>query len=144
MKILKVIITIGIFSIFCNCSKWVEDIDDFYVENPIEVDYIIKNEIHEKVDIIVKDGYYSDKTYCFSILPNDSIIRNGSYCLFNGNFYVLIADSIKFQCDIESGKYNIGVFSSYDTIEVGDNYYKMRYVIDEDFYEYAKSHAYKE
>ena len=38
----------------------------------------------------------------------------------------------------------MGVFSSYDTIEVGNNYYKMRYVIDEDSYEYAKSHSYKE
>lgn len=38
----------------------------------------------------------------------------------------------------------MGVFSSYDTIEVDDNYYNMRYVIDEDFYKYAKSHSYKE
>ncbi len=125
-----------------NCDKYVEK--DYFVDNRPDVDFIIRNDTKHSILIVVKDNYEKGKFYELTIDYQDSILRSTKGVPFWGNIYVVIDDTIKFQCDTVNWNYNLESPSSYDTIEVGDNYYKMHYVIDEDFYEYAKSHAYKE
>ena len=134
-----------IYSVFivlsvCSCGKEV----DYEPEcnNCEEKDYVIKNDIDHNVKIVVKDNS-SSKRDTFVILHGDSLIRSSRFSPFWGNIYMLIDDTIKYRGNTVDWHYNLEAPSSYDTIEVGDNYYKMRYVIDEDFYEYAKAHPYK-
>lgn len=105
-------------------------------------DYIIRNDIDHDVLIVMKDNYEKGKYYEYPIAYGDSFVTFSHGSPFFGNICVFIDDTLKFLSDTENWHYNLETISSYDTLEVGDNYYKLRYVIDEDFYEYAKAHPY--
>lgn len=126
------------FSVY-SCGKEV----DYEPEcnNCEEKDFVIKNDMEHIVKIVVGDNSSSMRD-TFTILYGDSLIRSSRTSPFSGNLYVVIDDTLEVHNDAKYLQYNLNVPSSYDTIEVGENYYKMRYVIDEDFYEYAKAHPY--
>lgn len=126
------------FSVY-SCGKEV----DYEPEcnNCEEKDFVIKNDIEHNVKIVVGDKSSSNRD-TFTIIYGDSLIRSSRISPFGGNLYVVIDDTLEVHNDAKYLQYNLNVPSSYDTIEVGNNYYKMRYVIDEDFYEYAKTHPY--
>ncbi len=133
------VLFLGLFLYGCDKNKDV----DYFDDNRPDVDYIIRNDIDHSVLIVMKDNYEKDRYYSFPINYKDSLVRNTKGSPFFGNIYLVIDDTIKYQGNTVDWHYNLEAPSSYDTIEVGDNYYKMRYVIDEDFYEYAKAHPYK-
>ncbi len=124
----------------CSCGKEV----DYEPEcnHCEEKDFVIKNDMEHTVKIVVGDNS-SGKQDTFIISCGDSLVRSNRISPFSGNLCVVIDDTLEVHNDAEYLRYNLNVPSSYDTIEAGDNYYKLRYVIDEDFYEYAKAHPYK-
>ncbi len=105
-------------------------------------DYIIRNDIDHDVLIVMKDTYGEGKYDKYLIESGDSLVTYSHSSPFWGSICIFIDDTLKFKSDTTNWHYNINLPSSYDTLEVGDNYYKLRYVIDEDFYEYAKAHPY--
>lgn len=127
------------FSVF-SCGKEVDYDPDW--TNDVTRDYIIRNDLDLTVSIVDKYSLKEDGTR-YNIPGHDSIVRRTNSVPFGGMVFVVIDDTLVFRHDTINRHYNVGLPSSYDTIEVGDNYYKMRYVIDEDFYEYAKAHPYR-
>lgn len=123
-----------------SCGKEVDYDSDW--TNEVIRDYIVKNDLDYAVSIVVKYSLKEDGID-YDIPCHDSIVRRTNSVPFGGMVFVVIDDTLVFRHDTINRHYNVGLPSSYDTIEVGDNYYKMRYVIDEDFYEYAKAHPYK-
>ena len=122
-----------------SCDKYVDK--DYFDDDEPEKDFIIRNDLDYSMSIVVKNAS-KEGDITINIPCHDSIVRESCYIPFSGDVFVVIDDTLVFHHDTINRHYNVGLPSSYDTVEVGDNYYKMRYVIDEDFYEYAKAHPY--
>ncbi|MCQ2230811.1 MAG: hypothetical protein MJZ30_03030 [Paludibacteraceae bacterium] len=126
-----------------SCKKHTEiDFLDDSEERPT-TDFVIRNDINHSITIQSKHWENEEGTF-FKIPYQDSIIRESFIEPFSGMVYVIIDDTIKFDCNNSDNQYNISIRSSYDTIETKDHYLKLRYVINENFYEYAKAHPFTE